>query len=139
MPSAYSRCDGRGSRALHRRLAPAPAFHPARRNTRLAFRCARVTEPESSGAGCRYSRDFGRPNERAEESALVFASRLDVDRAESRVAEKGSIFAFFERAGDAADFSLDALAHVIRNLTTMHNVGHRESSARLENAERLAQ
>ena len=69
---------------------------------------------------------------------LVDARRFEFDVLESRAGELGPVIRLAQRAGDAADPQLDALADRVRNFSGDHDIGDREPSARLEHAERFA-
>src|SRR5947209_3631308 len=113
MPSAYSRCGGRGTPSWHRRRCAAPAFHRDRRSTRPEVRCECGKGPGSNGGARRDSRDLGRADERAEVAGTMLAGRLDVDRPETGGAELYAILVFFERPRDASAVLLHLAPDVI--------------------------
>ena len=70
---------------------------------------------------------------------FVDARRFDLDAAKACVGEQIAVLHLLERAGDAADPQLHVAPNFRRGVAAHDDVGHRESAAGFEHAERLAQ
>src|SRR5262245_49494109 len=69
----------------------------------------------------------------------IDASRLEIDRLETSLAELGSVLTLLERAGHAPDPELDAAADLKGHLAPHHDVRYREASTRSKDAKRLGE